>query len=95
MSVLVDGSPVEYARLPVHLRAGMERWVEHGIPPGTFLKAVLENNLVTALATADGDSRLALDRIAQFVHWGLPHDCHGSRDRCKAWANAHGRVWAL
>lgn len=93
MSVTVDGKPVDYSPLPSHLQGGMRLWVEDGIQPGSFLSAVLTNNLVGALASADSDSRIVLDRIAQFVHWEIPALSHGSREACRAWAASHGRAW--
>ena len=39
--------------VPKTLIDSLERYVEHHIKPGSFLRAVLENNLVEAVSRAD------------------------------------------
>lgn len=41
-----------YQRVPIGLRGGMLRYVDHGIPPGGFLTAVICNDLLEATGRA-------------------------------------------
>jgi hypothetical protein len=40
-------------RIPESCREGLLNYLRHGIPPGLFLRAVLENNLLQAYCRAD------------------------------------------
>ena len=39
-----------WALIPQHMRGGIERYVMNGVPPGSFLTAVLSNDLKEAFA---------------------------------------------
>lgn len=74
-----------YELLPEHMRAAMRRYIEHGIPPGSFLAAVLSNDLLGALRKADETNILALRSYGRFLYNHAPCVCHGSPDRMFAW----------
>lgn len=65
------------------------RYVSHGILPGSFLQAVLANDLLDAIGRADDWSLAHLKDIAQHVYNRLPADCHGSRLAVAKWRDAH------
>lgn len=44
---------LDYTRLPVHIRGGAKRYIEHGVRPGSFLTAVIRNDLIHAMRYAD------------------------------------------
>lgn len=69
---------------PLALEA-LERYRDHHIPTGSFLQAVLENNLLEAINRADPDSLQALPAICRFVHHQLPLLSHGSPAKVTAW----------
>lgn len=71
--------------VPDGLIVGLVRYVTHGYRPGHFLRAVLENNLMDAMARADFDSRLALHGICVFIYNDLPAKAHGSPARVDQW----------
>lgn len=77
---------MDYSPLPEGLRAGVQRWVEEGIQPGSFLSAVIANNLRESVVCADPDNRR---RLAQIVAWFL-YDCPayawGSPQKARKWA---------
>lgn len=56
------------------------RYVEHKIPTGDFLRAVLENNLVEAVSRADIHNINRLPSIVQYCYENLPHNCWGSKE---------------
>ena len=82
----VDGSPVKYELLPEHLRGGVERWIEHGVRPGGFLCAVLDDSLLGALGHADDTMTIGdLRGIARWFYNHAPQGCFGSPEQTKAW----------
>lgn len=54
------------------------RYVEHGIPTGGFLRAVLANDLMEAIGRGDDSSLLNLAPICRFIYNDIPSNAHGS-----------------
>ncbi len=83
---------VDYSKVPVaYMKKGIEAWVEHGIRPGSFLTAALENNFVWAALKADAQNSLLLREWALFIFNELPGDAWGSPEKLKLWEKKHGR----
>lgn len=74
-----------YDGLPPHMREGARLYVEHGIEPGSFLRAILENNFVDAVAKADCYNELALKDWARWLYWELPSNAWGSPGKVNAY----------
>ena len=70
----------------------LERYVEHGIKPGDFLTAVLENNFMEAAGRADSFNQLHLHDWARVIYNDVPSACHGSSERVSQWIKAGGLV---
>ena len=83
-----------YELLPESLRAGARRYIEEGKPPGSFLRAVIHNNLRMAICRADSDNRAQLNDIVMFWHWEAPGNCWGSHDAFEAWVERGGQAGA-
>jgi len=66
----------------------MRRYLEEGVPPGSFLSAVLANNLVQAFARADETNRAAMFRFAMFLHNEAPLDAWGSEQAVRDWVQS-------
>ena len=64
--------------IPKYTLDSLTRYVEHGIPPGSFLCAVLENNLFSAINRADRDNLAALPEIVKYIYNELPSFCWGN-----------------
>ncbi len=77
--------PSEYLEVPQSTIRGIARYVEHGIPPGGFLTAVLENNLKESFARADEYNRRAMFDIVMLLYNYAPSNCWGSPERVAAW----------
>lgn len=75
--------------LPGHMRDGLERYMTHGIPPGSFLEAVLCNDLKGAVGKADHINSLYIKAWAEFMVWHMPALAQGSVERVNTWI-AHG-----
>ena len=59
-----------YEELPQSLQTGMELYIERGVPPGSFLRSFLENDLYGAIGHADAANCLLFRGI---YHWLLEH----------------------
>lgn len=70
---------VNYTLLPEHIRKGMQNYVEHGIKPGSFLTAVIQNDFYLAATKADWINLRALPDIARFMLDQMPDKAWGSR----------------
>lgn len=85
---VVEEAPTPYlhrgATLPENLRASLDRYARYGVPTGGFLRAVLENDLQTAIARADQFSLVALPAIAAYIYNCLPSDCWGGPSTVEA-----------
>jgi len=76
---------MNYELIPEHMREGMRRYLEEGIEPGSFLRAVLENNFVQACAQADSINSAWLFKWAEFLWWEMPGGSWGSPEKVQAW----------
>lgn len=72
-------------RVPAHLRGGITDYVDHHIPTGSFLEAVLSNDLKEAFGRADLESRLGMYDIVSYLFNCAPESCWGSPEAYKAW----------
>lgn len=79
----VDGEPVQYDRLQINFRPGMERYIEERIRPGGFLAAVLRNDLMDAAVRAD--ETVDLRALVKWLYNHAPPDCYGSPEKFEAW----------
>lgn len=73
------------SQVPSHLHGGIERYIKYGIPPGSFITAVIENNLVEALGQADAYSRAGLFEVVSWFYNYAPSPCWGSPQKMKEW----------
>ena len=76
-----------YSKLPEHIRGGVQRYIEEGIPPGDFLKAVICNNLKESFARADDINISRMFDIVEFFYNEVPGICWGSELDYKQWLN--------
>jgi hypothetical protein len=63
----------------------IQRYVEHGLQPGHFLLAVLQNDLYGACARADLVNRHRIFEIVQYLYNEVPSACWGSKEKVAAW----------
>lgn len=77
--------------VPEHLIDGLVLYVTQGIPPGHFLTAVLENNLMDTMRRADERSLAGLFAVCTFVYNWIPGASHGNPILVAAWI-AHGGI---
>lgn len=74
--------------IPELIAGGLERYIDHGIPTGGFLRACLENDFVSACSRANFISADELTALALFLTFEMPPLSWGSRERVSAWLEA-------
>lgn len=77
---------IDYDSYPArHMIEGVRNYIEHGIPPGSFLMAVLENDLRTACGKADDINRHLIFETVAWLHNEAPWQCWGSPAAVTRW----------
>lgn len=74
------------AGIPDYMHEGIIAYVNEGILPGSFLRAVISNNLKEAVLYADNKNAKL---IANYVRWfynNPPGNCWGSEEEMYEWA---------
>ena len=82
--------PINYDRVPEHMREGIRHYIEDGRPPGGFLRALLSNDFMETVGRADSINREALREWARFLYNEVPSNCHGSPKVVEAWIKRGG-----
>lgn len=75
----------EFLIIPESTIQTINDYVEHGFEPGHFVRAVLENNLKMAFASADIYNERALKQIVMYCYNKIPHTCWGSPELVANW----------
>ena len=84
-------SDVNYDKVPVAIMAGsVKLYIEEGIDGGSFLFALLSNNLGQAFCRADSDNTKAMKEWVMFLYNQAPSDCWGSKEKVQAWIKDGG-----
>lgn len=73
--------------IPLVLVGALFRYLNDHIQPGSFLRAVLSNDLFLAISYADEDAKRSLPALVGFIHNFVPHDMYGSRELVNNWIN--------
>jgi hypothetical protein len=76
---------LRYEKAPNDLGDSFKRYIELRIPTGSFLRAVLENDLKEACGRADIYNQRILFEIVYWLYNEAPPDCWGSPEKVKAW----------
>jgi hypothetical protein len=63
----------------------LDRYINHGIPCGSFLTACLENNLREAFGRADCNNSANLKNIVGYLYNEIPTNAWGSPEKVKEW----------
>lgn len=71
--------------LPKHTKDGLITYAKHKVPTGSFLYAVLCNNLIEAVAHADTENIDNLPAITGFMYNEMPGTCWGSERHVADW----------
>tara|TARA_R110000737_G_scaffold246736_1_gene257023 strand:+ start:197 stop:442 length:246 start_codon:yes stop_codon:yes gene_type:complete len=72
------------------MREAARLYIENGIPPGSFMTAVICNDLFGALGKADELNRAMIWQWCNFFYNEAPAKCWGNREKMDAWVRGHG-----
>jgi hypothetical protein len=68
-----------------HFAPGLARWAVFAIEPGSYLAAVLRNDLAAAYRCGDAVSLANVAETLGTIRRVMPADCHGSGGLFDAW----------
>ncbi len=75
-----------------HTIGVIDRYVRGQCHPGTFMEAVLCNNLKEAFMWADENNRRYMFDIANYCYNSIPVECWGSKEKFEAWFDPEQHV---
>jgi hypothetical protein len=78
--------------IPEYMEGAIQRYIDHGIPPGGFLSAVICNDLSGACGHADDENRRNIPAFVAYFYNEAPADCWGSREKMAAWIENHQKA---
>lgn len=73
------------------IKQSLDRYVKDGIRPGSFVNAVLSNDLMGAIGYADDMNRLRLPEICIVVTEDVPWRLYGSASAVDTWVTIKQR----
>jgi hypothetical protein len=65
--------------------AALTRYVNEGVPTGSFLRSVLSNDLFGAFERADRENRDSIGLLVTYIYNEIPTSCWGTREIYHAW----------
>ena len=71
--------------IPDRMERGIVDYIENHIMPGSFLRAVFENNLADAVGHADQQNLYNLPAYASYLYNEVSADCWGSPEKVRRW----------
>lgn len=71
--------------IPDYMHDGIMLWLEKGIQPGSFLTAVIENDLRSAVAEADDHNIYLIPDYVRFFYNYMPHLSWGKPGAIEQW----------
>lgn len=80
----------DWSPIPDHLHHSLRAYLEHGRIPGTFLIAVLANDLAGAIYSANPEALSALRSIITFLSETAPDEAWGTPERLAKWEQRGG-----
>ncbi len=85
----LDAMNDSFTFVPEHTRDTLVKYIESGVPTGSFVQAVLENNLRETFGRADHINSQHIGTICAWLYNFAPSSCWGSPDRVQNWYEAH------
>ena len=68
----------QYSKIPVQVLDSLYEYIDSKVPTGSFLRAVLSNDLSEACARADSECIASLPVLVQFLYNNAPSGCYGT-----------------
>jgi hypothetical protein len=73
--------------VPPHMWEGLTTYFVHHIPVGSFMTALLSNDLMGAAGRADAENLRSIGRWCQFLYTYAPARSFGSPEAVTRWLN--------
>ncbi len=83
-TVEIHGQP-NFSLIDARLISSLIAYRDNGTPVGTFLDAVLSNNLIGALMRAEAYERATIYHLVMWLYWEMPTNRWGSAEKYRAW----------
>lgn len=80
---IIESVPGE--KIPGGVAIDLARYLILGTPPGGFVRAVLENDLLRSYLLADSVSLRALPSIVRYLYAYAPAIAWGSKEKVEKW----------
>jgi hypothetical protein len=90
MPLQIESAHAKYPNIPISTLTTLQLYVDTGCPTGSFMRAVLENDLFEAVNHADKDNQASLVDLVKLIYNDVPGNCHGSTHRVDDWINQRG-----
>lgn len=74
--------------IPNRMMEGINRYVNEGIKPGSFLTAIIRNDLTEAVDQADDNNLSNIPAFVSYFYNETPSTCWGSFDKMNGWMQA-------
>jgi len=81
--------------IPVSMQDAVIRYLVHGYRPGSFLEAVLSNDLLEAVKRCDPVNEAHLADYVKFLYHFAPAQAWGTPERVALWIEAHAVLRAM
>lgn len=75
--------------IPDHMHYALILYIDKRIKPGSFLLAVLSNDLADAVGRADDTNIYCLRNYVRFLKWEVPYNSWGSPTAVQDWLNGN------
>ena len=76
--------------VPEHLVDGLAGYIAEGYPVGSYLEALLSNDLRGVFTRGDDSSLAGLHSTVMFLYNDAPSACWGSAEKMQAWLERGG-----
>jgi hypothetical protein len=76
--------------IPLRMHGGIIRWILIGQMPGSFLSAIIKNDLRDSIGYADDENITRLSAYIQFFYHHAPTGCWGSKEKVLQWEQDGG-----
>lgn len=76
---------LRHSEVPDNLHYGIMRYICHELQPGSYLTAVLENDLLQAINRGDDDTLKGLVATVRWLFNKAPGDCWGTPRKVYDW----------
>ena len=81
--------------IPKSTKNGIRAYADKHIPPGGFIRAVLENDLMGSFHRADVENKAHMTQIVAYVYNEIPANIWGSVSIVKDWIAQGTKTWPV